>query len=84
MRYQKDKDFGWLITFVSFLVFLLSAIISAASAAAPANVPEAVVLANAHLSAAFISAAAGFVRYTAIAGVIYGVIGILTWPPGNG
>ena len=84
MRYQKDKDLGWLITFASFLVFLLTAIISAASAAAPANVPEAVILANAHLSTAFISVAASFVRNAAIAGIVYGVIGILTWPPGNG
>lgn len=84
MRYQKDKDLGWLITFASFLVFLLTAIISAASGVSPANVPEAVVLANAHLNSAYISVVAGFIRYIAIAGVIYGVVGILTWPPGNG
>ena len=84
MSHQRDKDFGWLITFASFLVFLLAAVISAASGAAPASVPEAVVLANAHLQSAYISVVASFIRYAALCGVLYGVVGILTWPPGNG
>ncbi|MGE5580332.1 MAG: hypothetical protein ACM3WU_09845 [Bacillota bacterium] len=84
MRYRKDKDLGWIITFVSFLVFLLSAIISAAAGASPADVPEAVILANAHLSTAFVAVVSSFVRYAALGGLIYGVVGIITWPPGNG
>ncbi|MEX0975084.1 MAG: hypothetical protein WD024_07055 [Bacillota bacterium] len=83
MRYEKDKDLGWLLTFASFLVFLLAATISAAMEASPAGVPEAVVLANAHLNRAFASVASSFIRYVAIVGLIYGIIGIITWPPGN-
>jgi hypothetical protein len=82
MRYEKDKDLGWLITFASFLVFLLAAIISAASGASPSGMPEAVVLANANLNMAFVSVVSSFIRYVAIAGIIYGVVGIITWPTG--
>lgn len=84
MLYQRDKDFGWLITFASFLIFLLAAIISSAYDASPTGVPEAVALANAHLGRAFVAVTASFIRYVALVGVVYGVIGIVTWPPGNG
>ncbi len=84
MRYQKDKDLGWIITFGSFLVFLLAAIISSVTKAAPASLPEPVVLANAHLNVAFLSVATAFIRYVALIGIIYGIIGIITWPPGTG
>jgi hypothetical protein len=84
MRYRKDKDLGWIITFASFLVFLLSAIVSAAAGVQPVDVPEAVILANANLNRAFVSVASTFVRYAALASLIYGVVGIVTWPPGNG
>lgn len=77
MRRPKDKDFGWLITFASFLVFLLAAVTSAASGAAPASAPEAVVLANAPLQSAYISVVPSFIRYAALCGVLYGVAGIL-------
>jgi len=83
MRYRRDKDLGWIITFASFLVFLLSAIISAAAGAPRGDVPEAVILANADLNRAFVSVASSFVRYAALAGLLYGVVGIITWPPGN-
>lgn len=82
MNYEKDKDLGWLITFASFLVFLLAAITSAVLDATPPAVPEAVFLANATLGRAFASVACSFVRYVAIAGMIYGAVAIVTWPPG--
>ena len=82
MHYERDKDLGWVITFTSFLVFLLSAIASAALEATPSELPQAVVLANAHLGKAFISVLASFVRYVAVAGLVYGIIAIVTWPPG--
>lgn len=84
MRYRKDKDLGWVITFASFLVFLLAAVISAAAKVAPAGVPEPVILANPHLNRAFVAVVASFIRYAAVACLIYGVVGIITWPPGNG
>ncbi len=84
MHYQKDKDFGWLITFASFLVFLLAAIVSTASDATPAGLPEAVVMANAHLGRAYVAVVSSFIRYIALIGLVYGIIGIITWPPGHG
>ena len=82
MHYQRDKDLGWVITFTSFLIFLLGAIVSAALDATPPDLPQAVVLANAHLGRAFASVVSSFVRYLAVAGIIYGIIAIITWPPG--
>lgn len=83
MRYERDKDFAWVITFVSFMVFLLAAITSAAVTKTPADLPEAIVLANAHLNRAFMAVLASFVRYAAVAGLAYGIIGVITWPPGR-
>lgn len=83
MIYQKDKDLGWVIAFTSFLVFLLAAIIRAAMDAAPTGVPQAIFLANAHLSRAFIATTASFVRWVAVAGLVYGAYGIVRWPPGS-
>jgi len=82
MRYQRDKDLAWLITFTSFLIFLLGSIAGAALDATPAEAPEAVILANAHLGRAFASVVSVFVRYLAVAGIIYGIVAIVTWPPG--
>lgn len=84
MRYEKNKDLGWVITFASLLVFLLAAIISSATKSMPASVPEAIALANPHLGPAFVSAVASFIRYAALASLLYGIIGVIIWPPGGG
>lgn len=84
MLYQRDKDLGWVIAFTSLLIFLLAAVTCAALDATPPGVPQAVVLANASLSRAFLAATASFVRWVAVAGLVYGAFGIITWPPGTG
>lgn len=82
MHFERDKDLAWVITFTSFLVFLLSAIACSALEAAPTETPRAIVLANAHLSQAFLGALSSFIKYAALAVVAYGVVAIITWPPG--
>jgi hypothetical protein len=82
MHYNRDKDLAWVITFTSLLVFLLGAIASAAIEATPSELPQAVVLAHANLSREFVSALSSFIRYVAVAGLIYGIVAIITWPPG--
>ena len=84
MNYRKDKDLGWAIAFTSFLIFLLAAVTFAAVDGAPSGVPQAVALANASLGRAFLSVASSFVRWLAVAGVIFGIVGIITWPPDAG
>lgn len=82
MRFERNKDFAWAITFTAFLFFLLSAIACSAVTAVPADTPRPVTLANAHLSRAFLGALSTAVKYCALLALIYGITAIITWPPG--
>ncbi|MGI6642752.1 MAG: hypothetical protein ACOX3V_01830 [Bacillota bacterium] len=77
---QLDKDLAWVITFTSFLVFLLSAIACSFLDAVPQRVPTPVALAKASLNIAFLDVLAGFVRLLSIGAIIVGVYGIIFWP----
>lgn len=82
MRFERDKDFAWVITFTAFLFFLLSAITCSALGSQADDTPRPVALANAHLSRAFFVAFASLLRYCSLAAIIYGIVAIITWPPG--
>jgi hypothetical protein len=82
MHFERNKDLAWVITFTAFLVFLLSAIASSALRSEPDNVPVPVALANAQLNRAFLGAFSTLVKYIALLAIAYGVVAIITWPPG--
>lgn len=82
MHFERNKDLAWVITFTAFLVFLLSAIASSAFQSVPSSLPDPVVLANAHLNRAFLAALSSFLKYTSLAVIAYGIVAIITWPPG--
>ncbi|MGI6663511.1 MAG: hypothetical protein ACOX4B_08720 [Bacillota bacterium] len=82
MHFERNKDLAWVITFTAFLVFLLSAIACSAFQGLPSSRPQAVALANAHLNRAFLAALSSFLKYTSLAVIVYGIVAIITWPPG--
>jgi hypothetical protein len=82
MQFERNKDLAWVITFTAFLVFLLSAIACSALHSLPSKQPQAITMANAHLSRAFLAALSSFLKYTSLAVVLYGIVAIVTWPPG--
>lgn len=84
MRWEKDKDLAWVITFTSFLVFLLSAIIYSFFDSAPQALPQAIVLANPSLNRAFLRVLADLIRYLSLGSVGLGIYGIIFWPHGRG
>lgn len=83
MEFQRDKDFAWVITFTSFLVFLLSAIACSYFETQPDMPPLPVLLARANLGRAFVANLVRLVRYAAILGIGLGIFGIITWPSGT-
>jgi hypothetical protein len=83
MIHRRDKDLAWLITFASFLVFLLSAIIAETLKVLPKSIPAPITLANASLGRSFVFTLANSIRYTSLAIMVYGMYGILRWPPGS-
>lgn len=82
MHFERNKDLAWIITFAAFLVFLLSAIACSALGALPSSRPEAISLANAHLNRAFLAALSSFFKCTSLAVLVYGIVAVITWPPG--
>lgn len=84
LRWQKDKDLAWVITFTSFLVFLLSAVLCSFFDFAPRALPQAVLLANPSLNRAFLRVLANLVRYLALGSIGLGIYGIIFWPHGRG
>ncbi len=83
MRYERDKDLAWVITFTSFLVFLLSAIACSFFDTVPQKVPAPVALAKASLNTAFLDVLAGFTRIVSIGAIVVGIYGIIFWPHGR-
>ncbi len=81
MNCQRDKDLAWIIVLMSFLVFLLSALTCSFLEGA-SRLPVQVTMANASLDRSFLSVFARFIRYSALAGMLYGAVGIVFWPPG--
>lgn len=84
MGQRRDKDMAWTLICTAFLFLLVSAVTGAAVNATVGGVPEPISLSRVHLGRSFVGATAGFVKYVSIAGILYGIAGIFTWPPGAG
>lgn len=84
MGFRRDKDLAWVITFTSFLIFLLSSIACSILESGPRTLPEPVVLANANFGKAFTYSLFRMVRYASLAALGFGIFRVITWPPGPG
>jgi len=84
LRFSRDKDLAWIITFTSFLIFLLSAIACSILQKQPERIPEPVILASASFGKSFAGKLFSLIRYLSLASIGLGIIGVITWPPGQG
>ncbi len=83
MRYERDKDLAWIITFTSFLIFLLSAIACSFFRSVPTNTLTPIFLARSSLNTAFLDVLSGFVRMVSVGFIAFGIYGVIFWPRGR-
>ncbi len=83
MRYERDKDLAWIITFTSFLIFLLSAIACSFFNSIPAKAPTPIILARSSLNTAFLDVLSGFIKMVSMGFIAFGIYGVIFWPRGR-
>lgn len=84
MRQYLDKDLGWTIVFASFIGFLVSSVVFSMLSNQPDRYPAAILMANAHLGRSFLLVLFRVLKYLSLGCMVYGIVGVITWPPGPG